>query len=515
MGHRMIFKKSWLLIILLSVAGLFFITNNAKVNTLNFNYIITETSSPDSFDPLDADKTQNLTVMRMLYFSPFEVDKNNLLKSSVFEKYFYDAESNTLVLQKKKDLYFDDGSSIETQDILLSILRMAYFRPDFPMIKDIVGVKEWSLAQKGLLTMPAGIEIFDNTIKIAFRKKMQNPMFRLCLELFSIIPRKCIDLTNGKFICDRAPSSGYFRIVTNTDKEIFFERRNLVSPGAENIDVSSITFKFKKLSDMCDTSISENDVVSVNELDYLNTKCVFKNSQNHWMAASRFGILRFNTKFDLFKSADHRRYFSELVRDQINLMNLGLKSERSLMSPLLPGYIDNAAFQVGSKSLKDAFKGKKITLISAKAPVLSFIYKAIIEAAKSLEMQVEVAEKSKNDEIVNEFLENRIAIIAGASGFWAQDPVGDLSMWFTKNLHKTMTFVWNDKELYDLLHEIEEESTALKIPLKIQALNRHVYNSSIIAPLVHFRRLYITNSKIQTLNLPQAITSPAPWQIYF
>lgn len=509
----MIYKKSLLLIIPLIIGSIFFETSRTKVDTLNFNYIITETAGPDSFDPLNADKTQNLTVMRMLYFTPFEVDRNNLLKSSVFEKYTYDSDLSTLILEKKNSLYFDDGNPIEMQDILLSILRMAYFKPDFPMIKDIVGIKHWSSAQKGLLTLPEGVELAGDKITIKFRKKMQNPMFRLCLELFSIVPSKCIDLTTGKFTCDIASSSGYFRIAKKSDKEIVFERRDLVSAGAESVNAKSITFKFKKFFEICGAKISENDIVAVSELDYINSKCSLEDVHFHWMAASRFGVLRFNTKIELFNSAKHRNYFAELVRNQIDLMNIGLRSERSLLSPLLPGYLEKNEFSTNTENFKESFKGRKISLVSEQAPVMPFIYKAILETAKLLEMDVEIVAKNKNEEIVNEFLENRIAVIAGASGFWAQDPVGDISMWFTKNLHKTMTFVWADSELYSLLEDIENESVDSKVTSRIQILNKHIYNSSVIAPLVHFRRLYITNSSTQNLNLPQAITSPAPWQI--
>ncbi|MES2802751.1 MAG: hypothetical protein V4654_09690 [Bdellovibrionota bacterium] len=509
----MISKKALLVAFLLVVGIIFLVTKKTRVNPLQFNYIITETAGPDSFDPLNADKTQNLTVMRMLYFTPFEVDKNNLIKSSVFEKYSYDSETSTLVLEKKNDIYFDDGSVIQLQDILLSILRMGYFKPDFPMIKDIIGIKEWSTAQNGLSSFPAGIEIYGSKIIIKFRKKMLNPMFRLCLELFSIIPSKCIDLTSGKFICGMAPASGYFRIATKSTEEIIFEKRDLVIAGAEEINAKSITFQFKKLSDLCKSNIARNDIVAVSELDYINLNCALENAQLHWMAASRFGVLRFNTKNELFNLSKYRNYFAELVRQQIDSMNMGLHSQRSLLSPLLPGYLEQNEFSVGLEDYKSFFKGKKISLITDKAPVMPFIYKAILGAAKSLEMDIEIVSKSKNEEIVNGFLDNKISVIAGASGFWAQDPVGDISMWFTKNLHKTMTFAWEDKELYSLLEKIENESVDSALNVQIKTLNKHIFNSSIIAPLVHFRRLYITNKSTQSLNLPQAITSPAPWQI--
>ncbi|AZZ37481.1 hypothetical protein CIK05_11980 [Bdellovibrio sp. qaytius] len=509
----MISKKTIMVTVSLVIGVVFLITSKAKVNSLNFDYIVTETSEPDSFDPLNADKTQNLTVMRMLYFTPFEVDKNNLLKSSVFDKYDYDSNSSTLTLEKKSNIYFDDGTPIEVQDILIAILRMGYFKPDFPMIKDIIGIEKWSQNKKGLLTNPVGIEVSGVKIIIKFRKKMLNPMFRLCLELFSIVPSKCIDLETGKFNCDIAPSSGYFRIASKADKEIVFEKRNLASPGAESISANKITFKFKKIADLCKTSIGENVIVAVSELDYISSKCDIEDAQLHWMAASRFGVLRFNTKNELFSSSKQRSYFSEQVRKQIDLMNLGIHSERSLLSQLLPGYLEKNDFPVITEDLRSSFKGRKISLVSENAPVLPFIYKAVLEAAKSLDMDIEVVNKVKNEEILNDFLDNRISVIAGASGFWAQDPVGDISMWFTKNLHKTMTFVWEDKELYSLLKDIEDETVDSNVNDRIKLLNKHIYSNSIIAPLIHFRRLYITNSKTKNLNLPQAITSPAPWQI--
>lgn len=117
---------------------------------VELKYVITETGRANSYDPLNADKTQNLPVMRMMYLTPLEVDSNNSLTSTILSSFLYDSETNEIVFIVKENLFFQDGTRILPTDIEMSIKRMAYFRPDFPIIRDIVGVHDWSKQKLGL-----------------------------------------------------------------------------------------------------------------------------------------------------------------------------------------------------------------------------------------------------------------------------------------------------------------------------------------------------------------------------
>ncbi len=481
---------------------------------MNLKYVVTETKGPDSFDPNDADKTQNLSVMRMLYATPLEIDKNNLLASYVLKSFSYDEAKQKISFEVRGDLKYSDGSGLTPEDVALSIARTAYFRPDFPVVKHIKGVKEWALAKRGISTWPSGMNLAGQTITIDLDQKLANPLFRFCLELFSIIPKACLNMETANLTCEIAPSSGYFVIKSKSVNEIVFEKRKqLIKPVGE-INFETITFKFKTISDACREEIAQNQIIAASEIDYLAAGCesLIKPEQVHWMPSARFLVLRFNPEVQLFKSKEARHYFSEVIRAVLKEKNGDLIVEKSLFPKLLPGYLDSEQLRFESKDLSSLFKAVKIKLPQIKS-FGSLIFDSIIEAAQRLGMNVELVPEPPMGKVIDSFLSGEYPVIAGSSGFWAQDPIGDVAMWFTKNLHKPMKFIWSDASVYKQIADLENEVYPQNIKIKMENFNRYLFEESLISPVMHFRRCFISNLGVSDITLPQAITSPAPWQI--
>lgn len=484
-----------------------------REKTVKLNYIITNTGISNSFDPLDADKTVNLTEMRMLYATPIEISKNNTLISNVLESFNYNPETHILTFVVKTGIKYSDESLITPKDVALSITRMAHSRPNFPVIKDILGINDWIKTNNPLTTFPEGIKLEQQKIKIHLTKPHLNPLFRFCLELFSIIPERCIDLSTGKMNCERAPSSGYYVIESLTKEKIIFQKRKNLAITAEEIPYNEITFSFEKLQDSCNKKITENTIIVGSETDFIANKCASKLSENqiHWTPAAKFNALLFNPNVPPFDTATNRKFFAKRVREYIKTNYPTLAVEESLFSPLIPGYLSSDNFpNPEDKNSFLNFKHKKITLIKNS----STLTKDAIEAvAKSLEMDIEYLHNPSDDLLDQSFLNGKLQVDSSSSGFWAQDPVGDLSMYFTPQLHITLNFLWKDKTLYQLLKSIENETSSTEIRIKMEQINMHLFNNSLIAPIVHFRKIFITSDSIQSLNLPQAVTSPAPWQL--
>ncbi|MCM2281300.1 MAG: ABC transporter substrate-binding protein [Bdellovibrionaceae bacterium] len=476
-------------------------------------YVVTETVGPDSFDPKDADKTQNLLVMRMLYATPLEVDKDNLLKSSVLKAFHYDELAARATFELREGKRFSDGTPITIQDVALAVARSAYFHPEFPVLKNIRGVKTWANAKNGLRSLPEGLKVSGNALLIEFEQKLMNPLFRFCLEIFSIIPASCIDLDTATMTCKQPAASGYYNIRSRTDTEIIFKKRDDVVAPVDDLHTDQVSFKFLSLSEACRATIQDQTVIAGSETDFLSSDCArsVSTQQLHWMPSARFSVLRFNPNISVFSTAENRRFFAESVRQILRSRNQNLTVERSLFPKLLPGYLSESEFPPVPEMAME-FKGSKIA-VPRLSGALGLAYEAISQAAEKLGMSVEVVPQISSKELVDNFVAGRFAVIAGGSGFWAQDPVGDVSMWFTKNLHKTMTFVWNDEELYRQIGALENETDATLLKQRMEALNRHIDQTSLIAPILHFRRLFVSSPNVRGLNLPQAVTSPAPWQL--
>ena len=129
----------FLAIFLISLlAGTFGIKMNSETKNIFYHL-----DSPTSFDPLEADRAANLPIARMLFLTPLEISVNNDLVSTVFDKFSYDPQSNTITFISREDLKYSDGQILTVRDITLSITRMLHARPDFPVIKEIIGKAEW------------------------------------------------------------------------------------------------------------------------------------------------------------------------------------------------------------------------------------------------------------------------------------------------------------------------------------------------------------------------------------
>lgn len=484
-----------------------------KEDYVDLNYIVTNTPTPNSFDPLEADAYRNMPVMRMLYFTPIEISAKNTLISNVLEKFEYDSETRVISFEVKKGLSYSDQTPLTARDVALAIARMAYFRPTFPVIKDIEGVLTWSKRQEGLMTLPEGIRLDGQTIKIHFTKNHANPLFRFCLELFSIIPEKCLDLKSASLTCALPPASGYYEIAEESQEKIVFKKR--LEKTAEEVTYTKIIFSYKKLSDFCTASIADNDIIISEEIPYHHLPCkeAFKANQLHWTPAASFITLLFNPSLGPFQEQESRQYFGQKVRELLKNRAPDLVIERSAFTNLIPGYLTEDSFgTIDEEAARKALAGKKITLYRSDESPNVVILDTIIEAAKALAMDVKVLTMVDSDRF-QKFLNNEMNTLLIFSGFWAQDPIGDISMFYTPNLHSVLKHFWGDETHNRLIAELENETDPKKLRMKMEELNRHIDQKALSSNLVHFRRFYITAPTQKSLILPQAITSPAPWHL--
>lgn len=199
---------AWFTLITLALAGFMAPETMAGVTEREYRYIITETAGPNSFDPLDGDNTINLPVIRMIYATPLETGNNNQLSSRILESFKYEASKREIEWKVKSGLKYEDGTSIDAEDVAFAVARMAYTRPKFPILESIKGLNEWLQTNSPLKTLPKGITVSGSVVKIQFATEVDHPLFRFCLELFSVIPRKCVDIATNKITCKNIPESG-------------------------------------------------------------------------------------------------------------------------------------------------------------------------------------------------------------------------------------------------------------------------------------------------------------------
>jgi ABC-type transport system substrate-binding protein len=118
-------RKFLLFIFILALGALVIMKSELKNNLFGggYQYVITETGLPNSFDPLDADATQNLPVARMLYLTPLEASGDNQLQSEILESYKYDPATAKVTWMVKRGLTFSDGTEITPQDVAFASIK--------------------------------------------------------------------------------------------------------------------------------------------------------------------------------------------------------------------------------------------------------------------------------------------------------------------------------------------------------------------------------------------------------
>ncbi len=507
-------------IITMTVLGGFLSMKNINKDRKEAEYVVTETGMPTSYDPLDADSTQNLSVARMLYATPLEISLENELTSSVLEEFRYLPDSQEIFWKVKKDLKFSDGKTITTEDVAFSVSRMAFTRPKFPVLQNIVGLSEWLKTELPLKSYPKGIAVDGQTITIKLDKPLKHPLFRFCLELFSIIPKSCVDLKNNKVTCKRSPSSGPYTLETTDASFLVFKKRKEISDTSKPEQIKFTFIPAGKVRENL-ASISGSAVIAANEALMSDEDLSAINSEypTKFLPAARMTLFLLNPKSENFMSQNCRLVFSKDVRSEYAKIQKSNPLESSLFTKIIPGYRKNEDL-ISNSSLKLSQEQEQQCRSQMKKSGIQWGYAAgedhehfviaVNAVFKNYEITSAPKEFPSRKELYEAFNAGDIEIMTAGTGFWALDPIGDLKMLFTPNLHKILSHVSKDEKLQKLIGALDENESAAHLAV----VNQYIYDQALFNVFSHVRRFYFSKDKTVMKEVPFAITSPAPWQVF-
>lgn len=485
-------------------------------------FVITETAIYSSLDPLDGDSSQNLPVMRMLFATPIEINVDNTLGSRVLKSFTYDQSLKTIQWIVRSGITYSDETPITAEDIAFSVLRMAFTRPNFPLIKLIRGLNQWIKEPHPLKTYPEGIKVQGNKITIELTEDYPHPLFRFCLELFSIIPKRVVDLETNKIIAEKVPTSGYYEIKESDKTSMLFRKRaNVTNIQGKNYP-NQIRFLYRDPVDAFkDPSLLSDDTVILSSESVLNREQIQKiesEFQIGFTPAAWFTLMQINPDVAPFHDAACRLTFAEAFRKNFEKIS-GETSEASVFTKIVPGYKKHSQLSVAALLAPEKriacltkFSGTKIPFgFYEKTP------KIFVESIKmtvqelGIELVGPTAYADRKQE-VSEFLAGRSAFLYNRTGFWAMDPTGDIQMLFTPNLHKVLEHFWQDDKLQSLLHNVAKDG-AVNVE-SVDSINAYLFTSAKFNVYSHIRRFYASSNKNLVQNLPNGITNPSPWHLF-
>ncbi|SMF84549.1 ABC-type transport system, substrate-binding protein [Pseudobacteriovorax antillogorgiicola] len=472
---------------------------SSQSTILKNRYIVTETKKYVSLDPLDGDSTVNLPVFDMIYAKPIEVGQDEQLYSLVLKSFRYDIEHRIVELVVKNNIFFSDGSLITTEDVAFSILRMALTRPKFPMIRDIVGLQSWAESSNPLEIYPQGISIENRRIRIKFSKEVRRPLSRLALQLFSIIPKRCVDLRRNTLVCDEIPTSGLYTIEDEGSSYISFVKRWSALPGlAENI-----VFEYSNLSQASEVSSGSNlrKVIATNEsIVWPRSFAYFYEKGFHLTLRpkSRFDLLYLNPDKEIFASNDNRSVFKKVFYEKLSEVGLDDDIEGSIFTSIMPGYLPLKDLAKGLDKEKVNFvKADKVIYWSSRLPENSPGLKAV-----KLTLD-EFGLKGVRDD-------RNFDLQLGSTGFWPIDPMGDLQMLFTPGLHKSLEAIARDPMMQKKIEDLQDLDGET-LDEEAKKFSRYMFDKGIFNVYKYNQRLYLTNFEPR-VSLVTVATSP--WQFF-
>ncbi len=508
----------------LTFAGAYTAYNHRKENPVA-TFVITETGKYTSLDPLDGDSSQNLPVARMIYATPVEINVDNTLVSSILDSYSYDSQTKVIRWIVRNDLKYSDGSKISVEDVAFSVARMAYTRPNFPLIKLIKGLTSWLQYPNPLKSFPEGIKVDGNTITIELMQDYPHPMFRFCLELFGVIPKACVNLETNKIQCASIPTSGYYEITSDGNNEIQFRRRggssNLIH-GKHYPNIIKFVYKSIQEAFAKDAVTDEGTVILSNESKFTREELKEIQSRLHvgFTPAAWFTILQLNPDIKPFDHADCRLVFAERFRQVYQKLSGEKSIEASVFTKIITGYMEHLELQVSTtrpkehtKCLEDLRNAPAVPWGFDKATASPLFVEAIKLTSQELEIKLTepIQIKDRKDE-TDKFIGGKSAIMYGRTGFWALDPSGDIQMLFTPNLHKGLQHYWDDANLQALLGKVVQDGQVDVATFK--RINQYLYENAKFNVYSHIRRFYSSTNKNLVQTLPIGITSPAPWHLF-
>lgn len=481
-------------------------------------FVVAGGQLPSSIDPLELDGFNEYFPGQMIYLTPLQVSSEGKLESNLLSDFSYNESTNTISFKLGKWTY-SDGSRVTIQDIVLAIKRMALARPTFPVLRYIDGIEQWVKEKYPLLANLPGLKIHGDDLDIKLTEKVYHPLFRFTLTIFSVVPEKCIDLKTSKFICDKPPSSGYYIQENTSNNTITYKKRqDLPTKILDNIP-EIIVFDYNKRSiDDFITNPEYDTVVYGFDLDFTPEQHKAFSTKYHVdrLAHAWFSVIYLNPSIESFQDTECRHWFAEAFRRSFSAQDLGpIESSSSIFTKIIPGYKSSDALSTQRRS-QDFSEPKCLSSLSknvleyyvrGKDSTPTLIQNALNDLSSKYGFRFSNQNPGQNDATQAFYIAN--------SGFWALDPVGDIQMLLTPNMHKSLSAISNDTNVQDLLNKISKSYSIEDISKNMQHLNQYLYDSSIFNIFSNQSYIYISSRKKEHVkNAANSVLEPYPWQVF-
>jgi hypothetical protein len=179
------------------------------------------------------------------------------------------------------------------------------------------------------------------------------------------------------------------------------------------------------------------------------------------------------------------------------------------------GYQPVASFDSTSSSIDECrghFRGQELLWARRGGRQQDFV-EVIAQTCDALGMRCQ--EVKFNGRSVAQLFGEGVGLISGSTGFWPLDPLGDLQMLFTPNMHQHLRFVTDDPVLQNEIRAARSSSADDQLS-HLHAINKILFDKAIYNIYTHHQYFYVTGKEFDKSlrEAPIGVTVPYPWQLF-
>lgn len=465
-----------------------------------------------SLDPLDGIYSRNIWIMNLLYEKILKLDKNGFLISELLEKFSFDHIKNEITLTLKKNIRYSNNTVMALDDLILSILRVAFVKSDFCLTNNIVGIQEWAKHKHPLLTLPSGIiKSGPYTVTLKLSKPIRDPLYQLTKEFFFVIPSEFIDKKNGQMTQSQPPFSGKYSIEKSELNHILFRKLNWSNKHLPEL-LRLLYISPTKIIRYLDHYKTNHIIIA--EQIYIppeHQKIISQKFKSNSIPEFRFMALKFNTRVKPFNQLRVRQFFVKEFRK--TLENYFGRSDGSLLTRIMPGYVPLHELRMEVPEFSPKEQAELLALLKQNPPQYNCTPKGITGldpfqfyfnlTLKRLDIVIPKPLNFNNfSEVAEAWNKGQITIGWFFSGLHSNDPTESISFLFSNNMFEEISDVNSDPNIKRLVAYFRQNSSPNIDINNLKLLNKYLFKESIFSIVANysFSQFTLKESNLKIVN---------------
>lgn len=456
-----------------------------------------------TLDTHEADTPPVMQIARNIYATLVSEYIDGKAQGNLAQDWSVSTDGKEWRFRLRKDLFFDDGTPITPEVVLLNFKRILWLTKEEGLVLNslLPEVKHW----KSMREKSTNICIEkSNELVFRFNRRPLSLFEAIGQPIYGIANPKCFD-ENGKWkdpMC--SSSSGQYKIdkiepnyIQISNRKIF----NSVNLAPETIQIQWPTDKsdsvIKAIEEgRADLTVEHSFALGAAKLQTLKDSGVKIVEE----PPLRMHFVHLNYKRGPFAKKNIRQSFRDLFTNKLFVNKDFLSSGVQPDSSFIPkGGVGYKAYSVVSKpTVSKTTNSDALEVLfypmSSDSKIQSSIEESVLDTLKELGLKYNVQKFSERFDAFNKMRKDEFDLIVRGTGILAHNPYGDLRMMFMSALGARIPDPSN--QIPHLIENAEAEQDSAKRTAIVTKINDLIHDESAIITFAHSRLLYVSRKNL-------------------